>query len=61
VSDLSTLDLLNAEQAYYASSSTLLGARHQILLSFLSLAATAGHLHESRLLAVNAFLTAATD
>lgn len=58
VGDRTTLDVLNAEQAYYASRSTLLSARYQLLLSFLSLAATAGSLDETRLLTVNALLTA---
>lgn len=59
VGDRTTLDVLNAEQAYYATRTSLLGARYQLLLSFLSLAATAGNLDESRLLAVNKLLAAA--
>lgn len=61
VGDRTTLDVLNAEQAYYATRTTLLSARYQMLLSFLSLAATAGHLDEPRLLAVNALLTTAAQ
>jgi outer membrane protein len=60
VGDRTTLDVLNAEQAYYATRTTLNSARYQLLLSFLSLAATAGNLDEPRLLAVNAYLTAAS-
>ncbi|MGZ8984652.1 MAG: TolC family outer membrane protein [Methylotenera sp.] len=57
VGDRTTLDVLNAEQEYYNARTELLRARYQTLLSFLSLAATAGTLDEKRLAEVNSALT----
>lgn len=56
VGDRTTLDVLNAEQEYYSTRTELFRARYQMLLSFLSLAATAGTLDERRLAEVNSVL-----
>jgi outer membrane protein len=55
--DRTTLDVLNAEQDYYATRTELFRARYQTLLSYLNLAAVAGSLDEKRLAEVNALLT----
>lgn len=57
VGDRTTLDVLNAEQEYYATRTELFRARYQMLLSFLNLAATAGTLDEKRLAEVNSALS----
>lgn len=56
VGDRTTLDVLNAEQEYHSTRTELFRARYQTLLSYLSLAATAGALDEKRLMEVNAVL-----
>ncbi len=56
VGDRTTLDVLNAEQEYHSTRTELFRARYQTLLSYLSLAATAGTLDEKRLMEVNAVL-----
>ncbi|OIR17794.1 outer membrane protein TolC precursor [mine drainage metagenome] len=56
VGDRTTLDVLNAEQDYYNTRTELFRVRYQTLLSFLSLAATAGTLDEKHLADVNAIL-----
>jgi outer membrane protein len=56
VGDRTTLDVLNAEQEYHSTRTELFRARYQMLLSYLSLAATAGVLDEKRLMEVNAVL-----
>lgn len=53
VGDRTTLDVLNAEQEYYATRTELFRARYQMLLSYLNLAASAGALDEKRLAEVN--------
>jgi len=58
VGDRTTLDVLNAEQEYHSTRTELFRARYQMLLSYLSLAATAGALDEKRLMEVNAVLVA---
>jgi outer membrane protein len=55
--DRTTLDVLNAEQDYYATRTELFRARYQTLLSYLNLAAVAGSLDEKRLAEVNALLS----
>lgn len=55
--DRTTLDILNAEQDYYATQTALFRERYQMLLSYLNLAAAAGSLDEKRLAEVNALLT----
>ncbi len=57
VGDRTTLDVLNAEQEYYATRTELFRVRYQTLLSFLNLAATAGVLDEKRLVEVNSVLS----
>lgn len=57
VGDRTTLDVLNAEQEYYATRTELFRTRYQTLLSFLNLAATAGALDEKRLAEVNSVLS----
>lgn len=54
--DRTTLDILNAEQDYYATRTELYRAKYQTLLSYLNLAAVAGLLDEKRLIEVNAML-----
>jgi outer membrane protein len=56
VGDRTTLDVLNAEQEYHSTRTELFRVRYQMLLSYLSLAATAGVLDEKRLMEVNAVL-----
>ncbi len=56
VGDRTILDVLNAEQEYYATRTELFRARYQTLLSYLSLAATTGSLDKNRLTEVNAVL-----
>lgn len=56
VGDRTTLDVLNAEQDYYNIRTELFRVRYQTLLSFLSLAATAGTLNEKQLAEVNVIL-----
>ena len=55
--DRTTLDILNAEQDYYATRTALYRERYQVLLSYLNLAAVAGLLDEKRLAEVNALLS----
>lgn len=55
--DRTTLDILNAEQDYFMTRTTLYRERYQMLLSYLNLAAVAGSLDEKRLAEVNALLT----
>jgi outer membrane protein len=55
--DRTTLDILNAEQDYYATRTALFRERYQMLLSYLNLAAVAGSLDEKRLAEVNALLS----
>lgn len=55
--DRTTLDILNAEQDYYATRTALYRERYQVLLSYLNLAAVAGSLDEKRLAEVNALLS----
>jgi len=55
--DRTTLDVLNADQEYYATRTELFRARYQMLLSFLNLAATAGALDEKCLAEVNSVLS----
>jgi outer membrane protein len=55
--DRTTLDVLNAEQDYYATRTELFRARYQTLLSYLNLAAVAGSLDEKRLAEVNSILS----
>lgn len=55
--DRTILDVLNAEQDYYATRTELYRAQYQTLLSYLDLAAVAGSLDENRLLEVNALLS----
>ncbi|MDX1915982.1 MAG: TolC family outer membrane protein [Methylophilus sp.] len=54
--DRTTLDILNAEQEYYATRTALFRERYQMLFSYLNLAAVSGSLNEKRLAEVNAFL-----
>ena len=56
VGDRTILDELNAEQEFHSTRTQLFRARYQMLLSYLSLAATAGILDKKRLLEVNAVL-----
>ena len=56
VGDRTILDEHNAEQDFHSTRTQLFRARYQMLLSYLSLAATAGILDEKRLLEVNAVL-----
>lgn len=58
VGDRTILDVLNAEQEYHNTRTELFRARYQMLLSYLSLAATAGALDEKRLIEVNTVLVA---
>ncbi len=55
--DRTTLDVLNAEQDYYATRTELFRARYQTLFSYLNLAAVAGSLDEKRLEEVNTLLS----
>jgi len=55
--DRTTLDILNAEQEYYATRTALFRERYQMLLSYLNLAAVAGSLDEKRLAEVNSILS----
>jgi outer membrane protein len=55
--DRTTLDVLNAEQDYYATRTELFRLRYQTLMSYLNLAAVAGSLDEKRLAEVNALLS----
>ncbi len=57
VGDRTTLDLLNAEQDYYATHTALYRAQYQTLISYLNLAAVAGTLDDKRLAEVNSFLS----
>lgn len=58
VGDRTILDVLNAEQEYHNTRTELFRARYLMLLSYLSLAATAGALDEKRLTEVNTVLVA---
>jgi outer membrane protein len=58
VGDRTGLDVLNAEQEHYSAMRELAQARYQLLLSYLSLYASAGELTEQRLGEVNAALMA---
>jgi len=55
--DRTTLDILNAEQEYYATRTALFRERYRMLLSYLNLSAVAGSLDEKRLAEVNAVLS----
>lgn len=57
IGDRTTLDVLNAEQDYSETRKELYRARYQLLLSFLSLAASAGELDEKALAEVNSALS----
>ena len=50
------LDVLNAQQAYFAVMNDLIRTRYQILFSDLDLAAASGAMNEQRLNRVNLFL-----
>jgi len=54
--DRTSLDVLNAEQEYYATRTSLFRERYQMLLSYLNLAAVAGSLEEKQLAEVNSLL-----
>ena len=54
--DRPSIDVLNAEQALFATRRDLAAARYQIVLNRLRLAAAAGELDEQQLAQINALL-----